>query len=489
MGHYHYPQVPTVARHPQQSENPGQSQRSVNIIINQMNNLNRRGPWSSEEDQKLMEMISIFGPTNWVRISNNLVTRTPKQCRERYHQNLKPSLNRTPISQEEGELIEQLVLKYGKKWAEIARHLNGRSDNAIKNWWNGGASKRRRASLQMDKVNYDDDLSNGTSHQNNNLHTFNHANNQIYIGPYQHGGTSVPGTLPNHIGNGNLGSNGANAYGSIRSHDQLTLNNSSPVPANTINSGSTQNSNGISFNTTMFNSSPAEIRPTEVSPLEKTTFAKTNNTSRSASFDYSNQLPPLLNKRRLFEDPLSLRRHSINNTNIYNHTNHLNVYNNMAINSSHPNLSSSSITSSNGVSSPLYSTNNSRNNSITMDTMNFHSNSTSNVNSRRSSIAPDLFPNPLTHKRNVSLNSIKMIPLNSQPSLPSPGQLTNAPSFHTTPLTFNSLPISLTPEGNGNGTGTITSKNSNSNLSNVLSVSDKKDFENKTKIKVSSLID
>lgn len=106
----------------------------------------RRGPWSPEEDHKLMEIISLYGPLNWVRVSLSIRTRLPKQCRERYHQNLKPLLNRNPITYEEGLLIEQLVAKYGKKWAEIARHLTGRLDNAIKNWWNGGANRRRRAS-------------------------------------------------------------------------------------------------------------------------------------------------------------------------------------------------------------------------------------------------------------------------------------------------------------------------------------------------------
>ncbi|KAM3555997.1 hypothetical protein MY1884_005296 [Beauveria asiatica] len=104
----------------------------------------RRGPWSGHEDEYLMQLVNQHGPLNWVRISTTLGTRTPKQCRERYHQNLKPSLNHEPITAEEGILIERLVGELGKRWAEIARRLHGRSDNAVKNWWNGSQNRRKR---------------------------------------------------------------------------------------------------------------------------------------------------------------------------------------------------------------------------------------------------------------------------------------------------------------------------------------------------------
>ena len=104
----------------------------------------RRGPWSQGEDQYLLQLVQAHGAHNWVRISELIQFRSPKQCRERYHQNLKPSLNLSPISPEEGALIERMVNEMGKRWAEIARRLHGRSDNAVKNWWNGGMNRRKR---------------------------------------------------------------------------------------------------------------------------------------------------------------------------------------------------------------------------------------------------------------------------------------------------------------------------------------------------------
>ncbi|KAI1810170.1 Homeodomain-like protein [Poronia punctata] len=116
----------------------------------------RRGPWAQHEDEILMRLVQQHGPFHWVDISKALRTRSPKQCRERYHQNLKPSLNHEPISAEEGELIDQLVQQLGKRWAEIARRLNNRSDNAVKNWWNGSMNRRKRMSRRKGSASSED---------------------------------------------------------------------------------------------------------------------------------------------------------------------------------------------------------------------------------------------------------------------------------------------------------------------------------------------
>lgn len=106
----------------------------------------RLWPWSQSEDRLLLNIISEQGIKSWKLVSQILSTRSPKQCRERFHNILNPSLNHARITPSEGGLIEHLVSEMGKKWAKIARQLNGRSPNTVKNWWYGTHYTRKRRS-------------------------------------------------------------------------------------------------------------------------------------------------------------------------------------------------------------------------------------------------------------------------------------------------------------------------------------------------------
>ena len=91
--------------------------------------------FTEEEDMKLHRLVMQFGAKDWIKISQLMETRNPRQCRERWNNYVNPALRTDPWTPEEDMLLDQKFAEYGPKWNKISKFFVNRSDNNIRNRW------------------------------------------------------------------------------------------------------------------------------------------------------------------------------------------------------------------------------------------------------------------------------------------------------------------------------------------------------------------
>ncbi|XP_058111517.1 proton/sulfate cotransporter 2-like isoform X2 [Magnolia sinica] len=103
----------------------------------------KKGPWTPEEDEMLVDYIHQHGHGSWRTLPKLAgLNRCGTSCQLWWTNYLRPDIKRRRFTDQEEEIIIRLHSALRNKWLAIASHLLGRTDNEIKNFSNTHLKKK-----------------------------------------------------------------------------------------------------------------------------------------------------------------------------------------------------------------------------------------------------------------------------------------------------------------------------------------------------------
>ena len=136
----------------------------------------KKGNWKKEEDEKLLKLYKKYGK-NWAKISKEMRSRTGKQIRDRFLNSLDETIRKRKFTQKEDKEIIKLYKIYGNSWSSIAKHLNGRTGDMVKNRF---YSRLNKIINENDNENFNNNENeNDNKKENETIESYNKIINQI----------------------------------------------------------------------------------------------------------------------------------------------------------------------------------------------------------------------------------------------------------------------------------------------------------------------
>lgn len=120
------------------------SKKEDEMCLRAVNKILKQEYLVSEEQYKFTQKLPVR--FKWKQVSNLVKTRTSKQCRERYFNQISPYINNSKWSEEEDKRLETLYEQYSSKWNTIEAYFDRRPSNMIKMRWR--VLKRRKKRQQ-----------------------------------------------------------------------------------------------------------------------------------------------------------------------------------------------------------------------------------------------------------------------------------------------------------------------------------------------------